>query len=287
VSQGLLQEFGPKRIIDTPITEYGFTGMGVGASMAGLKPIVEFMTFNFAMQAIDHIINSAAKTLYMAGGQLGSPIVFRWPEWRRGARRGAALAVLRSCTAPLPGPQGGLAVVGGGCQRPAQGLDPRSQSGHLPRERGPVRPDLPGADRSRLDRADRQGQDRAARRCRHHHCVLAHGRRRVDRRRGAGEAGHRSGGHRPAHHPPLDTETIVNSVQAHQPPGDRGGRLALRRHRLRARGLAMEQMFDWLDAPVVRVHGADVPMPYAANLEKLALAQAENIVEAVKRVTYK
>src|SRR5688572_33232493 len=80
VSQGLLQEFGTKRVIDTPITEYGFTGMGVGAAMAGLKPIVEFMTFNFAMQAIDHIINSAAKTLYMAGGQLGSPIVFRGPN---------------------------------------------------------------------------------------------------------------------------------------------------------------------------------------------------------------
>ena len=94
ITQGLLQEFGPRRVVDTPITEHGFAGVGVGAAMTGLKPIVEFMTFNFAMQAIDQIINSAAKTLYMSGGQMGAPIVFRGPERRGRARRRPALAVL-------------------------------------------------------------------------------------------------------------------------------------------------------------------------------------------------
>ena len=106
VSQGLLDEFGARRVIDTPITEHGFAGLGVGAAFAGLRPIVEFMTFNFAMQAIDQIINSAAKTLYMSGGQMGCPIVFRGPERRRGAGRRPAQPGLRRLVCPDPGPQG-------------------------------------------------------------------------------------------------------------------------------------------------------------------------------------
>jgi len=287
VSQGLLQEFGPKRIIDTPITEYGFTGMGVGASMAGLKPIVEFMTFNFAMQAIDHIINSAAKTLYMAGGQLGSPIVFRGPN-------GAAARVAAQhsqCYASWYAHCPGLKVVSPWSAADAKGLlkasirDPNpviflenevlyGQSFQVPTDSDwivpigkakIVRPGdavtitafsrMVGVALTAAEELAKQGIEAEV----------------IDLRTIR----------------PLDTETIVNSVKRTNrlvtveegwPFAGIGSELA---------AVAMEQMFDWLDAPVVRVHGADVPMPYAANLEKLALPQAENIVEAVKRVTYK
>jgi pyruvate dehydrogenase E1 component beta subunit len=287
VSQGLLQEFGPKRIIDTPITEYGFTGMGVGASMAGLKPIVEFMTFNFAMQAIDHIINSAAKTLYMAGGQLGSPIVFRGPN-------GAAARVAAQhsqCYASWYAHCPGLKVVSPWSAADAKGLlkasirDPNpviflenevlyGQSFQVPTDPDwivpigkakIVRPGdavtitafsrMVGVALAAAEELAKQGIEAEV----------------IDLRTIR----------------PLDTETIVNSVKRTNrlvtveegwPFAGIGSELA---------AVAMEQMFDWLDAPVVRVHGADVPMPYAANLEKLALPQAENIVEAVKRVTYK
>jgi pyruvate dehydrogenase E1 component beta subunit len=287
VSQGLLQEFGPKRIIDTPITEYGFTGMGVGASMAGLKPIVEFMTFNFAMQAIDHIINSAAKTLYMAGGQLGSPIVFRGPN-------GAAARVAAQhsqCYASWYAHCPGLKVVSPWSAADAKGLlkasirDPNpviflenevlyGQSFQVPTDPDwivpigkakIVRPGdavtitafsrMVGVALIAAEELAKQGIEAEV----------------IDLRTIR----------------PLDTETIVNSVKRTNrlvtveegwPFAGIGSELA---------AVAMEQMFDWLDAPVVRVHGADVPMPYAANLEKLALPQAENIVEAVKRVTYK
>jgi pyruvate dehydrogenase E1 component beta subunit len=287
VSQGLLQEFGPKRIIDTPITEYGFTGMGVGASMAGLKPIVEFMTFNFAMQAIDHIINSAAKTLYMAGGQLGSPIVFRGPN-------GAAARVAAQhsqCYASWYAHCPGLKVVSPWSAADAKGLlkasirDPNpviflenevlyGQSFQVPTDPDwivpigkakIVRPGdavtitafsrMVGVALTAAEELAKQGIEAEV----------------IDLRTIR----------------PLDTETIVNSVKRTNrlvtveegwPFAGIGSELA---------AVAMEQMFDWLDAPVVRVHGADVPMPYAANLEKLALPQAENIVEAVKRVTYK
>jgi pyruvate dehydrogenase E1 component beta subunit len=287
VSQGLLQEFGPKRIIDTPITEYGFTGMGVGASMAGLKPIVEFMTFNFAMQAIDHIINSAAKTLYMAGGQLGSPIVFRGPN-------GAAARVAAQhsqCYASWYAHCPGLKVVSPWSAADAKGLlkasirDPNpviflenevlyGQTFQVPTDPDwivpigkakIVRPGdavtitafsrMVGVALIAAEELAKQGIEAEV----------------IDLRTIR----------------PLDTETIVNSVKRTNrlvtveegwPFAGIGSELA---------AVAMEQMFDWLDAPVVRVHGADVPMPYAANLEKLALPQAENIVEAVKRVTYK
>ena len=143
ITQNLLQEFGAKRVVDTPITEHGFAGIGVGAALAGLKPIVEFMTFNFAMQAIDHIINSAAKTLYMSGGQLGCPIVFRGPNGaaaRVGAQHSHDYAAWYS---NVPGPEGDRALHGRGRQGPAQGRDPRPEPGDLPRERDPLRPAFP------------------------------------------------------------------------------------------------------------------------------------------------
>ncbi len=129
VTQGLLQEFGARRVIDTPITEHGFAGVGVGAAMAGLKPIVEFMTFNFAMQAIDQIINSAAKTLYMSGGQMGAPIVFRGPNGAAARVAAQHTPGLRRLVQPDPGPQGRHALHGGRRQGPAQGRDPRSEPG--------------------------------------------------------------------------------------------------------------------------------------------------------------
>ena len=142
ITQGLLQEFGPRRVVDTPITEHGFAGVGVGAAMAGLKPVVEFMTFNFAMQAIDQIINSAAKTLYMSGGQMGAPIVFRGPN-------GAAARVAAQHSQDYAAWYGhipGLKVIHAlfGCRREglAEGRNPRSESRHLPRERDPLRSDL-------------------------------------------------------------------------------------------------------------------------------------------------
>ena len=140
ISQGLLDEFGPKRVIDTPITEHGFTGMAVGAALNGLKPIVEFMTFNFAMQAMDQIINSAAKTLYMSGGQMGCPIVFRGPNGAAVARRRAALAVLCELVRARARPEGGGALVVGRCEGTAARRDPRSQSGHRAGKRNPLRP---------------------------------------------------------------------------------------------------------------------------------------------------
>ena len=157
ITQGLLQEFGPRRVVDTPITEHGFAGVGVGAAMTGLKPIVEFMTFNFAMQAIDQIINSAAKTLYMSGGQMGAPIVFRGPN-------GAAARVAAQhsqCYAAwyshIPGLKVVDAVHGSRRQGPAEGGDPRSEPGDLPRERNPLRPVLRRAEARRFRAADRQG----------------------------------------------------------------------------------------------------------------------------------
>jgi pyruvate dehydrogenase E1 component beta subunit len=287
VSQGLLEEFGAKRVIDTPITEYGFAGLGVGAAFAGLRPIVEFMTFNFAMQAIDHIINSAAKTLYMSGGQMGCPIVFRGPN-------GAAARVAAQhsqCYASWYAHCPGLKVVSPWSAADAKGLlkaairDPNpvvflenevlyGQSFQVPTDPDwivpigkakIVRPGdavtitafsrMVGVALVAADELAKQGIEAEV----------------IDLRTIR----------------PLDIETVVSSVKRTNrlvsveegwPFAGIGSELA---------ALMMEHAFDWLDAPVVRVHGADVPMPYAANLEKLALPQAENIVEAAKRVTYK
>ena len=202
VSQGLLEEFGAKRVIDTPITEHAFAGLGVGAAFAGLKPIVEFMTWNFAMQAMDQIINSAAKTLYMAGGEMGCPIVFRGPNGAA-ARVGAQHSQEYSTWyAPLPRPEGGRTLFGRRCQGPAQGRDPRSQSRDLPRERDPLRPQLRGPQARRLRAADRPRPGAARGQRRHHRRVLADGRAGAGGGRGARRGRHRGGGHRPAHDPP-------------------------------------------------------------------------------------
>ena len=202
VSQGLLEEFGARRVIDTPITEYGFAGLGVGAAMAGLRPIVEFMTWNFAMQAIDHIINSAAKTLYMAGGELGCPIVFRGPNGAA-ARVGAQHSQEYSTWyAHCPG----LKVVA-----PYSAADAKGLLKAAIRDPNPVvfleNEVLYGQsfDVPKLDdfvAADRQGQGPARGRPRHHHRLLADGRPGAQGGREAGRGGHRGRGHRPAHDPP-------------------------------------------------------------------------------------
>ena len=287
ISQGLLDEFGPKRVVDTPISEIGFAGIGTGAALAGLRPIVEFMTFNFAMQAIDHIINSAAKTLYMAGGQMGCPIVFRGPN-------GAAARVAAQhsqCYASWYAHCPGLKVVSPWSAADAKGLlkaairDPNpviflenevmyGQSFQVPTDPDWIVP---------IGKAKivRPGQ----------HVTITAFSRMVGVALAAAEELAKQGIEAEVIDlrtiRPLDTETIVESVKRTNrlvsveegwPFAGIGSELA---------AVAMEQAFDWLDAPVVRVHGADVPMPYAANLEKLALPQIENIVDAAKRVTYR
>ncbi len=287
VSQGLLEEFGAKRVIDTPITEIGFTGLGVGASMAGLKPIVEFMTFNFAMQAIDHIINSAAKTLYMAGGQLGSPIVFRGPN-------GAAARVAAQhsqCYASWYAHCPGLKVVSPWSAADAKGLlkaairDPNPviflENEVMYGQSFPVPTDPEWIVPIGKAKIVRPGQ----------HVTITAFSRMVGVALTAAEELAKQGIEAEVIDlrtlRPLDTDTIVESVK-------RTNRLVTVEEGWPFAGIGselaaqmMEQAFDWLDAPVARVHGADVPMPYAANLEKLALPQAEHIVEAAKRVTYR
>ena len=287
VSQGLLDEFGPKRVVDTPITEMGFAGLGVGAAFAGLRPIVEFMTFNFAMQAIDHIINSAAKTLYMAGGQLGAPIVFRGANGAA-ARVGAQHS---QCYASWYAHCPGLKVVAPYSGADAKGLlksairDPNpvivlenelmyGQSFEVPSDPEYLIP----FGKAKIERA---GQ----------HVTIVAFSRMV---RLALEAAETLAGEgieaevinlRSLR--PLDTATLVTSVMKTNrivsveegwPICGIGSEIA---------ALMMEQAFDYLDAPVHRVTGADVPLPYAANLERLALPQAETIVAAAKSVCYR
>ncbi|MFO1059625.1 MAG: pyruvate dehydrogenase complex E1 component subunit beta [Dongiaceae bacterium] len=287
VSQGLLEEFGARRVIDTPITEYGFAGLGTGAAFYGLRPIVEFMTFNFAMQAIDHIINSAAKTLYMSGGQLGCPIVFRGPN-------GAAARVAAQhsqCYASWYAHCPGLKVVAPWSAADAKGLlkaairDPNpvvfleneilyGQSFDVPTAEefvlpiGRAKVERPGRDVTITAFSLQVGNALAAA-----EKLAAEGieaeviNLRTIR--------------------PLDTATIVESVKRTNrlvsveegwPFAGIGAELA---------AVMMEQAFDWLDAPVVRVHGVDVPLPYAANLEKLALPHADQVVEAARKVCYR
>ena len=287
VSQGLLEEFGDSRVIDTPITEQGFAGVGVGAAMSGLRPIVEFMTFNFAMQAIDQIINSAAKTLYMSGGQMGAPIVFRGPNGaasRVGAQHSQCYA---SWYAHCPG----LKVVSPWSGADAKGLlkaairDPNpviflenellyGQSFEVPTDPdhivplGRARIVRPGSDVTITAFSLMVGRALEAA-----ELLAAEGidAEVIDLRTLR----------------PLDTGAIVDSVKKTNrlvsveegwPFAGIGAEMA---------ALMMEQAFDWLDAPVRRVTGADVPMPYAANLEKLALPQTEHIVEAAKAVCYR
>ncbi len=287
VTQGLLQEFGPKRVVDTPITEHGFTGLGVGAAFAGLKPIVEFMTFNFSMQAIDQIVNSAAKTLYMSGGQMGCPIVFRGPNGaasRVGAQHSQDFAAWYSA---IPG----LKVVSPYSAADAKGLlkaairDPNpiifleneilyGQSFEVPVMDdfivpiGKARIHRTGKDVTLVTwsigmtyaikaaaELEKEGIDAEI----------------IDLRTIR----------------PMDTETILRSVmktgrcvtiEEGYPQSGVGAEIVAR---------VMEGAFDYLDAPVLRVTGKDVPMPYAANLEKLALPNVGEVVAAVKAVLYR
>jgi pyruvate dehydrogenase E1 component beta subunit len=287
VSQGLLDEFGPKRVIDTPITEMGFAGLGVGASYLGLKPIVEFMTFNFAMQAIDQIINSSAKTLYMAGGKMGSPIVFRGPN-------GAAARVAAQhsqCYASWYAHCPGLKVVAPWSGMDAKGLlkaairDPNpvivleneimyGQSFDVPQDPDFVLP----IGRAKIERP---GKDVT---------ITAFSRMvgvALDAAQALAGEGIDAEVINLCSLRPLDVETLaasvrktnrIVSVEEGWPVAGIGSEIA---------ALMMEHAFDDLDAPVARVCGADVPMPYAANLEKLALPQIDTIVQAVKAVCYR
>ena len=287
VSQGLLAEFGARRVIDTPITEYGFAGIGVGAAMSGLRPIVEFMTWNFAMQAIDHIINSAAKTRYMAGGEIGSPIVFRGPNGAA-ARVGAQHSQeYSSWYAHCPG----LKVIAPYSAADAKGLlkaairDPNpvvflenevlyGQSFEVPDVEDWVVP---------IGKAKilREGSDVT---------IVSFSRplqHALEAADALAEEGIRAEVIDLRTIRPLDTETIINSVKKTNriisleegwPQSGIGSEIA---------ALVMEQAFDHLDAPLVRVTGKDVPMPYAANLERMALPQTRDVVEAAKAVCYR
>ncbi|MCJ8239194.1 pyruvate dehydrogenase complex E1 component subunit beta [Peteryoungia algae] len=287
ITQGLLAEFGAKRVVDTPITEHGFAGVGVGAAMAGLKPIIEFMTFNFAMQAIDQIINSAAKTLYMSGGQMGAPIVFRGPNGaaaRVGAQHSQDYAAWYS---QIPG----LKVVMPYSAADAKGLlkaairDPNpvvfleneilyGQSFEVPKlddfvlPIGKARIHKTGKDVTivswsigmtyaikAIAELEKEGIDVEL----------------IDLRTIR----------------PMDLPTIIESVkktgrlvtvEEGYPQSSVGTEIATR---------VMQQAFDYLDAPILTIAGKDVPMPYAANLEKLALPNVGEVVQAVKTVCYK
>jgi pyruvate dehydrogenase E1 component subunit beta len=287
VSQGLLQEFGARRVIDTPITEHGFAGIGVGAAMAGLKPIVEFMTFNFAMQAIDQIINSAAKTLYMSGGQMGCSIVFRGPN---GAAARVAAQHSQDYSAwysQVPG----LKVIAPFSAADYKGLlkaairDPNpviflenevlyGHSGEVPKLDDYVIP----IGKARVVRSGS------------HVTIISWSNGMTYALKAADELakeGIEADIIDVRTLRPLDTETIVESVK-------KTGRAVTVEEGWQQSGVGaeiaariMEHAFDYLDAPVTRVSGKDVPMPYAANLEKLALPSAAEVVAAAKAVCYR
>ncbi|MCR4523761.1 MULTISPECIES: pyruvate dehydrogenase complex E1 component subunit beta [Bosea] len=287
VTQGLLQEFGPKRVIDTPITEHGFAGIGVGAALSGLKPIVEFMTFNFAMQAIDHIINSAAKTLYMSGGQMGAPIVFRGPNGaaaRVGAQHSHDYAAWYS---NVPG----LKVV-----MPYSASDAKGLLKSAIRDPNPVifleneimygkSFDVPKGDDFLIPigkaKVVRPGTDVT---------IVSFG-IGMTYALGAAEALAKEGIEAEVIDlrtiRPMDIETVIASVQ-------KTNRCVAVEEGFPQSGVTaeigmkiMEVAFDYLDAPVARVTGKDVPMPYAANLEKLALPNIGEVVAAAKAVCYR
>jgi pyruvate dehydrogenase E1 component beta subunit len=287
VSQGLLDEFGARRVIDTPITEHGFAGVGVGAAMAGLKPIVEFMTFNFAMQAMDQIINSAAKTLYMSGGQMGCSIVFRGPN---GAAARVAAQHSQDYSAwysQIPG----LKVVAPFSAADYKGLlkaairDPNpviflenemlyGHTGEVPKLDDYVIP----IGKARVTRAGS------------HVTIISWSNGMTYALKAADELA-KEGIEAEVIDlrtlRPLDTDTIVASVK-------KTGRAVTVEEGWQQNGVGaelaariMQHAFDYLDAPVLRVSGKDVPMPYAANLEKLALPSAAEVVEAAKTVCYR
>jgi pyruvate dehydrogenase E1 component beta subunit len=287
ISQGLLEEFGDRRVVDTPITEHGFAGIGVGAAYMGLRPIIEFMTFNFAMQAMDQIINSASKTLYMSGGQMGCPIVFRGPNGaasRVGAQHSQCYA---SWYAHCPG----LKVVAPYSAADAKGLlksairDPNPiiflENEILYGQSFPVPVDDDWTVPIGKAKILREGSDVT---------ILAFS-IMVGKALEAAEALAAEGINAEVVDlrslRPLDIDTIVKSVKKTNrvvsceegwPFAGIGSEIA---------AIVMEHAFDWLDAPVARVAGLDVPLPYAANLEKLALPQTEHITEAAKSVCYR
>ncbi|MDP5362205.1 MAG: pyruvate dehydrogenase complex E1 component subunit beta [Paracoccaceae bacterium] len=287
ISQGLLDEFGAKRVIDTPITEHGFAGIGVGAAFGGLKPIVEFMTFNFAMQAIDHIINSAAKTLYMSGGQMGAQMVFRGPNGaaaRVGAQHSQDYAAWYM---QIPG----LKVV-----MPYSASDAKGLMKTAIRDPNPVifleneilygkSFDVPVMDDFTIPfgkaKIERAGDDVT---------IVSFGIGMTYALAAAeklAEEGINAEVINLRTLRPMDTETILASVRKTNrcvtveegwPQGSVGGYIS---------SVIMQQAFDYLDAPVITCTGKDVPMPYAANLEKHALLTVDEVVDAAKQVTYR
>ncbi|MAC38484.1 MAG: pyruvate dehydrogenase complex E1 component subunit beta [Oceanicaulis sp.] len=286
VTRGLLAEFGPKRVVDTPITEHGFAGLGVGAAFNGLKPIVEFMTFNFAMQAIDQIINSAAKTLYMSGGQMGCSIVFRGPN-SAASRVGAQHSQDYSAWyANVPG----LKVIA-----PYDAADAKGLLKAAIRDPNPVvfleheliygeTFDVPDTDDWVLPigkaKIRRTGKDVT---------ITAHSRMvgfALEAAEKLAEEGIDAEVIDLRTLRPLDTETVVNSVKKTNRivcAEEGWGRMGVGAE-IAAVGTA--EAFDYLDAPPARVHQADVPLPYAGNLEKLSLPGVEDIVKAAKAVCY-
>ena len=287
VSQGLWERFGSRRVIDTPITEHGFAGLAVGAAFGNLKPIVEFMTFNFSMQAIDHVINSAAKTLYMSGGQMDCPIVFRGPNGAA-ARVGAQHS---QCYASWYAHCPGLKVLAPWSGADAKGLlkaairDPNpvifleneimyGQSFDVPDDPEFVLP----IGKAKIERA---GSD----------VTITAFSRMVGVALAAAEKLAAEGIEAEVINlrslRPLDTATILASLRKTNRlvTAEEGWAYAGIGSEIAA--IVMEQGFDDLDAPVVRVCGADVPLPYAANLEQLALPQPEAIVAAAKSVCYR
>ncbi|ARN84426.1 pyruvate dehydrogenase complex E1 component subunit beta [Candidatus Nucleicultrix amoebiphila] len=287
VSQGLLDEFGSARVIDTPITEHGFAGLGVGAAFAGLKPIVEFMTFNFSMQAIDHIINSAAKTLYMSGGQMGCPIVFRGPN-------GAAARVAAQhsqCYASWYAHCPGLKVISPYSSADAKGLlksairDPNpvifleneilyGHSFEVPDE-----PDylVPIGKAAVL----REGTDVTITAF---SLMVKHALEAADRLKEQGISAEVIDLRTIR---PLDTSTIVESLKKTNRLVNVEEGWAFSGIGSEISAIIMEHAFDYLDAPVKRVAGADVPMPYAESLVKMSLPQVENIIAAAHEVCYR
>ncbi len=287
ITQGMLDEFGPKRVIDTPITEHGFAGIGVGAAFGGLRPIVEFMTFNFAMQAMDQIINSAAKTLYMSGGQMGAPMVFRGPNGaaaRVGAQHSQDYA---AWFMQIPG----LKVA-----MPYSASDYKGLMKTAIRDPNPVifleneilygrSFDVPDIEDYTVPfgkaRIWREGSDVT---------IVSFGIGMTYALEAAGklaEEGIDAEVIDLRTLRPMDTDTILKSVMKTNrcvtveegwPQGSVGGYIS---------GVIMQEAFDYLDAPVITCTGKDVPMPYAANLEKHALVTTDEVIEAVKSVTYR
>jgi pyruvate dehydrogenase E1 component beta subunit len=287
VTQGLLQEFGSMRVIDTPITEQGFAGLGIGAALAGLKPIVEFMTFNFAMQAMDQIINSAAKTRYMSGGQIGSSVVFRGPNGPASRVAAQHSQDFTSWYSHIPG----LKVIA-----PYTAADAKGLLKSAIRDSNPV---------IFLENEILYGQSFPVPKLDDY--LVPIGKARIARTGSdvtivawsmgmtyalkAADALAKDGINAEVIDlrtiKPMDVETIVESLK-------KTGRIVTVEEGWRQSGVGaeiaariMEEAFDWLDAPIARVTGEEVPMPYAANLEKLALPSVDKVVEAAKAVCYR